>query len=375
MYKMLKIMSFLVFIGLLNSCGSSSDPVSTSDSVSNTDGSNENNSSVGNGKIDLSLSATYQFPYIFRSAFVDEDNVILVGGQIGRKSTEDVNIFSNKIIKINLLTGVSSELTLSENRGNDAKIYKLVNGKYLVTSGFQTASYIDVVDFTTNNVKSISTDLNITDSTGQNITPFYVDSSAPAVLDSGDMMFFGFYNGLYAMKEVMLFNYNDENVTLSPVELGMARYGAVAHKLADNRVIIVGGWDGSTNSDENSSQRRVEIYNPSDGSINRVANYPAPISFSSVKKVENDAIWVGDYKYTVSQDTWEYDSIFTLVKELSANYNISTDITLYGAYLTTLSNGKIVTFFGGNESSVYSDTIQAYPVNLQATLRVFTPSN
>jgi len=359
------------------------------DSKPTTNNNIENNTSDENSKINLTLKSTYELPYVFGSinqnVILDEDSIIFVGGNKAQPSGAQHDghpAFSNKAIKIDLITGNKQTLdinassghtfddgTIANGRGNSAKVYKLDNNKYLVYGGFQYENSIEVIDFTSETVKKINA--------------YYLNRVGSVVFNNGDIGFFG-VNGNFGGVKISIFSSNDENLTLLDTNLTMARSSTTAHKLADGRIIIIGGWDGSAQVTPDSATRRVEIFNPNDNSIIRVSDYPEPISNGQRTKkapVENDSICVANYQYTISQDKWESGcTISTNSGNFdSSKYNLPRLIDgswySYGGYIGTLSSGDIVYMENGTYSSAFSDDLLGYPVDKPTKIYVFSISN
>jgi len=350
--------------------------------------------------IDLKLKTTYELPYIYSSyrnnILIDGDSIILVGGEKGHilSGSHDGHVaFNNKIININLVTGERKELEMNANtghpfgstvangRGNTARIHRIGKDRYLISGGFQYVANMEIADFQAMTIKSISPDFEITDTQyqGLNTTTYFADLQGTAIAGDGNIYFFGFNNGLYAMPQILKFDITKEKISLHTSTLKFSRSHIRAVRLADGKVLLIGGWDGSAEVVPNSATRRVEIFNPYDGSITRVADNLDPLhpNFTQFLTRGEDFICIWDKQYTISTNSWkeECDKDYYLAIE-----NILSEYILPDSYRTDsndfikkLSNGDIVFFENGFAGNTFSDEISAYSIDTNTLIRVYTP--
>jgi len=348
----------------------------------------------GNNTDQVTLKATYEiqssFSYPASNILFDNDSLIVAGGNKARPSgaSHDGHVaFSNKVTKINLLTGTTQVLemnaisghgeTVANGRGDFTKINKIESNKYLISGGFQYVKNMEIADFTNETIKSIDANFTLSDDTGSYPMIYLAEQQGNAVADSGDVFFFGYNGGLYSADTIIKFDKTDENIS-AVSKLLMSRANTTAHKLLDGRIMIIGGWDGTAEVTQDSATRRVEIFDPTDNSIVRVANYPEPISKGQrpeISPVTNDKICINNYEYTISQDNWNTGC--SIVSDTS-----KVDIEKYMAfqanpatpshYVGTLSNGDIVMVTPASYSSTFSDELSGYPIEGPTKINVFS---
>jgi len=353
-----------------------------------------------NSTINLTLKSTYELPYIFGSinqnVILDEDSIVFIGGNNASPSGAQHDghpAFSNKAIKIDLISGVKQILdinassghtydggTVANGRGNSAYVKKIDSNKYFVSGGFQYVENMEIIDFNNEIVKNIESNFQIVYD-ARNTTTYYANSQANAMSNNEDIFFFGFNNGGYGMNTIVKYNKSDENLTIVDTNLTIARSKATAHKLADGKIIIIGGWDGTAHVTPDSATRRVEIFNPNDNSIIKVSDYPEPIhngQRAEKSPVENDSICVGNYQYIISQDKWKSGcSITTVFDDFDrSKYLFPGDTvelrTYNGKYIGTLSNGDIVYMENGNYLDSFSDKLLGYPIDEPTKIYIFS---
>lgn len=353
--------------------------------------------------IALKLKATYELPYIYsyyrNNILVDGDSIILAGGEKGQvpggTSSDGHIAFSNKVIKINLVTGEKKELEMNAHtgdpyaspatngRGNTAKIHRIGKDKYLITGGFQYVVNMEIADFNTMTVKSIIPDVQITDTQygGLNTTPYFANLQGMEMAEDGNIYFFGFYNGLYGLPQILKFDVLTEEISLHTSELGMPRYNVVAVRLADGRILLIGGWDGSAEVTPGSATRRVEIFNPDDGSIIRVADTLSPfnINFTQFLTRGEDYICIWDKQYTISTNSWQEGcdkDYFSDIENILSEYILPDDYKYLDGdnnFIKKLSNGDIVFFENAITGNTFSDEISAYSIEKNTMIKVYTP--
>lgn len=350
----------------------------------------------------LQLIHSYSIPTVYswsyENVLLDGDNLILAGGENGRTAgaTHDGSpLFSNKVIKWNMIDGSKSTLEMNATtghtydggdkgtggRGNPTTvIHKLDQDKYLISGGFQYVNSIEIADFTTNSVQKITSVADITDDTGLNTTSFYTDGQGSAEDNDGNIYWFGFNNGLYGQDKIMKFDKVTKELHILDTTLTMPRSRVFAHKLSDGKIILIGGWDGTASTEPDSATRRVEIFDPQDYSIERVADFPAPSTHyangSITKLIDNSnkiCALVADhtYQYNISNDSWENGCDLNTSEISSDDFNSPDGAEMQGHYLGELSNGNIVFINNGRYSSDFSDEINGYPVDINTTIDVY----
>jgi len=350
--------------------------------------------------IALKLKVTYELPYIYSYArnniLVDGDSIILAGGEkglaVGGSSGGHI-AFNNKVIKINLVTGERRELEMNAHtgdpyasittngRGNTAKIHRLGKDKYLITGGFQYVANMEIADFNTMTVKSIIPDFQIIDTQygGLNTTTYFANLQGMEMAEDGNIYFFGFNNGLYPLPQIVKFDVLKEEISLHTSELEMPRYNIVAVRLADGRILLIGGWDGSAEVTPGSATRRVEIFNPDDGSIIRVADSlnPNNPNFTQFLTRGEDYICIWDKQYTISTNSWKEGcdkDYFSDIKNILSEY-ILPDLYQHlenDNFIKKLSNGDVVFFENGYTGDTFSDEISAYTIEKNTMIKVYT---
>jgi len=393
-FKNIIIGSFLLFA--LIGCGGGNGDSPSSNNTENVNNSNQ----TSDGKPILELAKTYSIPTVYgdSNVLLDGDNLILAGGQTGRTTgaTHDGSpLFSNKVIKWDLLNGTKQVLEMnatsghqydggdkgSGGRGNmTTVIYKLNNDKYLIAGGFQYVNSIEIADFSTQNVKKIATLHDLTDQSGLNTTSFFVNNQGSAMDNDGNVYWFGFNNGLYASDSIMKFDKTTEQAELLSTKLTMPREQVFAYKLSNDKIILIGGWDGSASTAPDSATRRAEIFDPETLTIQRIADYPAPTthySNGSIDKAFDDgnkictSMWNTTYQYLIQDDQWSAGCDLNITAITNENFHFP-DGALQGNYLGKLSNRQIVFINNGRYSSVFSDSINGYPLETNSTIDIYT---
>jgi hypothetical protein len=390
-------MSFTVaMVMVLIGCGSGSGS-STDNSSNNSSSSGHTNNDSTDSRKSLRLVNSYTIPTVYgqQNVLLDGENVILAGGQTGRPAggTYDGSpLFSNKIIKLNLLSGARETLEMNAktghfhdggDKGNGGRgnmvtvIHKIGVEKYLISGGFQYVNSMEIVDFNTNSVKQL-TSSSITDESGLNTTAYYANRQGYAEDNYGNIYFFGFNNGLYGMSNIIKFDKDAEKLMMLDVNLTMARAHAFAHKLSDGKIIIIGGWDGSSKTTSDSATRRVELFDPEALTIKRLSDFPEPVSNHGSKgtfivgdnKVCASFSYQHMYQYNMSQNSWSSGCDINITTFSSDDY-IFPENSLQGQYLGSLENGEFVFINNGRYSDTFSDQYNGYPIEVNTTIDVY----
>jgi hypothetical protein len=332
---LLGVLGFSV-VGLLG-CGGGG-------SGSGSDSSSNNN---GQGGQSVSVVASYEFPEIYQenNYLLMGDQLVLFGGQMGNPdfSKEPFGYcghpaYSKKIYVINLVSGQQQEHAIESpycgsaagsgsGIGNSAIIKKLDDNRALIYGGFQYSTSAFLLDLTQNYVQTLTTTgLQYTDiqHQGLNTTPFYPDRQGSALGGDGNLYFFGFNNGLYEMPVVIAFDTKQMYFKDIPADGFMPRALTDAYSLKDGKILIAGGWayvqgglsvGGAVDGGPDSASRRIEVFDPINGSFTRVADYPIgkfhgqhslPGEYVTQDKVcvplENNSL--EKYTYQLSTNEW-----------------------------------------------------------------------
>jgi len=349
-------------------------------------------------KINLKIVKEYKLPYSFveTNTLLDNDTIILAGGQIGYKSagTENgSNLFSNKITKIDLINDNKIILDMNSSsvyggRGNSKTyITKLSINKYLIHGGFQYVSNMEVVDFNSNTIINIPGTLNISGS--QNGGKYFANLQGYAKAIDDNIYFFGYNDGLYARPSIIQFNTVENKLNLLDFNLTMPRSITSAFSLKNGKIIIIGGWDGTTQTTIDSATRRVEIFDPINQTIVRVTDLPEPYSAGQL----NDELSLNDnlfcfqkYLYNIEDNNWTehgyhsckyYAETKGFIKKDSysySNYNFPKNYDS-GTYIGKLSNGNLVFMKNPYYSQNFSDTINGYPIVGDTIITIFKQEN
>lgn len=395
----IKLLAVTLTILITNSCGGGGD--------SGTDNQEVNTNSNTQSSQNLAeLKATYEIPFgtsniggLYPSnILIDGDSIIIAGGLKGMPSgaQHDGHIaFVNKIIKIDLLSGIQKILdlnatsghpfgsTVANGRSHSTSIHKLDYNKYLIGGGFQYADTFEIVDFTDDTVKVIPSHIQIPDTQNGGFTTikYFSNRQGNVSTKDGNVFFFGYNDGLYDKGFIAKFNKKDENLSIMGY-LSMARASTGAYLLDDDRIMIVGGWDGSAYVTPDSATRRVEIFDPNDNSIVRVSDYPEPIHAQIYDDTLTEAnkICIGKYQYTVSLDSWDLgcdiknnDPYGYAYNAEGGYYTSRSDITgTSGSYRATLSNGNLVYIEIPTFSKTFSDEINGYPITTPMKFNVYS---
>ena len=392
------VFSAIMIFSLVGCGGGSAGDKSSSHQNNQTNDPGNNNQSIDN-HISLKLEKNHSIPIVYGSSNVllDGDSLVLAGGQTGRTTgaTHDGSpLFSNKVIKWNLLDGTKETLEMnattghqydggdkgSGGRGNlTTIIYKLDNNKYLITVGFQYVNSIEIVDFSTGSVKKITTLNDLTDSSGLNTTSFFVNNQGNAADKNGNIYWFGFNNGLYAADSIMKFNRTTEELELLNTKLTMPREQVFAHRLSNGKIILIGGWDGSASTAPDSATRRAEIFDPKTLTIERIADYPMPTthySNGSIDRAIDDGdkvctlTWNTAYQYSSQDNQWKSGCDLNTTTITNEDFRFP-DGALQGNYLGKLSNENVVFINNGRYSSIFSDSINGYPLETNTTIDIY----
>lgn len=275
--------------------------------------SNNNN---GQGGQSASVVASYEFPEFYQenNYLLMGDHLVLFGGQTG---TPDLtkepfwycghSVYSKKIYVINLASGQQQEYAIESPScksaapggigssaptdwtwdgsprgiGNSAIAQKLDDKRVLIYGGFQYSTTAFLLDLSQNYVQTLTTTgLQYTDlhHQGLNTTPFFADRQGSALSADGSLYFFGFHNGFYEMPVVIAFDSKQLYFKDISAEGFKPRAFTDAYSLKDGKVLIAGGWEyaqgGAIDGGPNAPSRRVEIFDPANGSFTRVADYP-----------------------------------------------------------------------------------------------------
>lgn len=319
------------------------------------------------------------------NVLLDGDNLILAGGQTGQPAgaTYDGSpLFSNKVIKLNLLDGSKEVLEMNATtghffeggdkgnggRGNfTTKIYKLDENKYLISGGFQYVNNVEIIDFNMNKVTKIT-------------TSFYTNGEGSAMDNEGNIYWFGYDGGLYNRGSIMKFDKQSERLQIINTNLTMPRSSVFAQKISSGKIMLIGGADGTSDITSDSASRRVELFDPESLTIKRLADFPTPRNY--FKLIDGDdkicALSIGSedkkYQYSISNDTWKTGC--DLNGSLISDENIIIpDYLKQGGYQVRyfgkLSNGNVVLGINGTYGHFYSDTIGGYPLETNTTIDIF----
>lgn len=275
-------------------------------------GSATSSNNNGQGGQSVSVVASYEFSEIYQenNYLLMGDQLVLFGGQIGNPdfSKEPFGYcghpaYSKKIYVINLVSGQKYEHAIESpycgsaagsgsGIGSSAIIKKLDDNRALIYGGFQYSTSAFLLDLAQNNLLRFSTaDLQYTDNyqyqgshhQGLNTTPFFADRQGSALGGDGNLYFFGFNNGAYEMPVVVQFDSKQLYFKDVSADGFMPRALTDAYSLKDGKILIAGGWayvqgslpvGGAVDGGADSASRRVEIFDPVDGSFTRVADYP-----------------------------------------------------------------------------------------------------
>lgn len=341
--------------------------------------------------INLSHIESYEVPYAYRdgNVMLDQNNLILAGGELGNigGGTYDGHpAFSNQIYTIDLGTGAQSNYTIaaqsghqygegviSDGIGQGTIIRKLADGKYFVYGGFQYAINSFLVDMNESSVQTYPVNIQITDNTGLNTTPFNVNNQASALLSNGNMAFFGFNNGLYAMDNIIVFDVNLLDFQPTNTALTMPRSNVDAYKLEDGRVLLVGGWDGTATVTPNSATRRAEIYDPTSETIERIADFPEPKHSgqhrSGIDITSADAVCVDNYKLLLADKTWVTGCDLP-GKKSTPLFNLPEGYQ--GQFVGYATNGNVVMIEQNYQTLGYDDQCSCYPFENPTKIHVFS---
>ena len=397
MKSITKMVLSAIMIFSLVGCG---DNLSSNNNSNQITDSGSNNDNQTTDSIALKLEKSYSIPIVYgdSNVLLDGDSLILAGGQTGRPAgaTHDGSpLFSNKVIKWNLLDGTKQILEMNATtghqydggdkgtggRGNGTTIiYKLDNDKYLIAGGFQYVDSIEIADFLTNSVKKITTLKDLTDSSGLNTTSFFVNNQGNAPDNDGNIYWFGFNNGLYASDSIMKFDKMTEELELLSTKLTMPRIQVFAHKLSNGKIILIGGWDGSASTAPDSATRRAEIFDPITLTMERIADYPMPTTHYSNGSIDR-AIDDGDkictltgnttYQYSIQDDEWKSGCDLNTTTITREDFHFPNG-ALQGRYLGKLSNEEVVFINDGWYSSIFSDSINGYPLETNTTIDIYS---
>ncbi len=397
--KLRVLLIMVIFIGLIG-CGGGSGSTeenhnqSQQESYDNSQHQNQNNDDT---RKRVRFINSYSIPTVYGSQniLLDGENIILAGGQTGGPTggTYDGSpLFSNKVIKINLQNGTKETLEMNArtghphdggDKGNGGRgnfttvIHKIGEDKYLISGGFQYVDSMEIVDFNTNSVKQLTTS-SITDESGLNTTSYYANNNGYAKDNYGNVYFFGFNNGLYGMSNIIKFDKNSEKLLILDVNLTMSRYANFAHKLADGKIIIIGGWDGSAKTTPGSATRRVELFDPEALSIERLPDFPEPVSnhgnkgtfFVSKDKICVSFSFSSMYQYSISQNSWSSGCDINITTPSADDY-IFPDNSLHGEFFGSLENGKLVFVNNGQYSNTFSEQLNGYPIETNTTIDIY----
>ena len=405
-----KIVLSVIMIFSLAGCEGSSgggDSVLSNNSSNQTiDSGNNNDNQVTDNRIALKLEKSYSIPIVYGSSNVllDGESLILAGGQTGTTTgaTHDGSpLFSNKVIKWNLLDGTKQTLEMNATtghlhdggdkgtggRGNwTTIIYKLDSDKYLIAGGFQYENSIEIADFLANSVIKITTLEDITDSSGLNTTSFYANNQGNAPDNDGNIYWFGFNNGLYDDDSIMKFNRTTEEVELLGTKLTIPRTSVSAHTLSSGKIILIGGWNGSNPCTEiGCASRRAEIFDPETLTIEKISDYPEPATFGQqhIGQImdKNDIVCVNKidgtygktiaYQYSIQDDEWKTGCDLNTTTITNEDFSYQGGV-LPGRYLGKLSNGNVVFINDGMYSSIFSDAINGYPLETNTTIDIYS---
>lgn len=337
--------------------------------------------------------ATYEFTPTFlerENILLDQNKIILAGGQVGDAADAQHDghpAFSDQVYVIDLATSIQSSFTVNAESGhafgdtvangigNQAIIRRISDEEYLIYGGFQYAKNTFILDLNQASIQTYPIDITFTDDTG-NTTPFYSNNQASAIFENGDFAFFGFNNGLYGMSAVVLFdNNNSLSYQYISAELTMGRSNVDAYTLLDGKVLLVGGWDGTASVLPDSATRRVEIYDPSLGTVERVADYPEPKhngQHRSSDIVADNEVCVDNYQYNVTENTWSVGCTINDGSNDSNNYILPVGYS--GNFLGRASNGQLI-FVEQNysyNSLEFSDECSCYPYSDGTKIHVFS---
>jgi len=362
----------------------------------NNDNGNQQTENNNNGQIALKLEKRYSIPISYgdSNVLLDGDNLILAGGQTGTTTgaTYDGSpLFSNKIIKWNMIDGTKQTLEMNATTGHPSGvdkgtggrgnmttiIYKLDDDKYLIAGGFQYVNSIEIADFSMESVKKITTLNDLTDSTGLNTTSFYVNNQGSALDSNGNIYWFGFNNGLYATDSIMRFNKTTETVELLTTKLTMPRESVFAYKLSNGKIILIGGWDGeAANTTSDSATRRAVIFDPETMTIERIADYPMPIHGHIGRVIDNGnkvCTFTGNitYQYSIQDNQWSTGCDLNDTSITNEDFSFP-DGAYQGRYVGKLSNGQLVFINNRQYSSIFSDTINGYPLETNTTIDIYS---
>jgi len=421
--RSIKIALTSTLLATLTACGGGSGEVantsgngssSTGNSSSGTDqsavnngGGTTNNSGSTNttpgtktkvATIDASYEVQSGFHHNFRKSQVllDGNRLILAGGKKGVISggTHDGHLaFSNQVHVLELDTGKQRNFKISAQTGHPhdggavadgigetAYVQKIASNRYLITGGFQYQINAFDIDLAAGNVTTSSTaSVMTTDKTGLNTTAFYTNGQGNALLPNGNVAFFGFNNGLYAMNKVMEYVVSSKSFRSTPAVMTLTRHNIDAYPMKDGRVLLAGGWDPEVSSETaNSAPRRAEIFDPSNNTIVRIADYPEPksdLQHAGVWPSTSAQICAGNYTYTIATDSWKQGCDLPFAQGLAPQLTNATPIEfqlMQSVYLGQMADGRYVymDYKDVKQQTQFNDACACFPFEGTTKIRV-----
>jgi hypothetical protein len=388
--KFLKFTSTTVLFATLSACGGGGGGTA-GNSEQGTDSSTSNAQTT---RV-VTIEASYEIPPDFRytSPLFDADRLIFAGGakgDISGASHFGHPAFSDQIHLLNLASGNQKSLAITARSshnfgqlvangiGSSARIQKIASNRYLVTGGFQYQINAFDIDVDTGTVSTVNTSTVMhTDATGLNTTPYHPDLQGSAVLPNGNVVFFGYYNGLYAMNQLVEYVAESKTFRDHPAKMTMAKHNVDAYPMKDGRVLLVGGWDNSAAVNADSATRRAEIFNPTDNSITRVANFPEPISqgqHTGIAPSNPSQICASNYTYTIASNSWEQGCKVSSDQPQAPRLNSANPIESQlstSTFIGRMSNGNYVYLDNKDIRTLsFSDDCSCYPFTGTTKVRV-----
>ena len=381
--------------------GTGESTVNNGTSGTSNNGGATNTTPIAKTKI-ATIDASYEIPSGFHTNFrksqvlLDGNRLLLAGGKKGviSGSTHDGHLaFSNQVHVSELDTGEQrnfkitaetgnpfSDGTVGDGVGETAFVQKIASNRYLITGGFQyqiNAFDIDLAagDVTTSSTASVMT----TDKTGLNTTAFYTNGQGNALLPNGNVAFFGFNNGGYAMNKVMEYVANSKSFRSTPAVMTLTRHNIDAYPMKDGRVLLAGGWDPEVSSvTANSAPRRAEIFDPSNNTIVRIADYPEPksdLQHAGVWPSTSAQICAGNYTYTIATDSWKQGCDLPFTQGLAPQLTNATPTEfqlMQSVYLGQMADGRYVymDYKDVKQQTQFNDACACFPFEGTTKIRV-----